>query len=206
MASRNPKVGSNCIISAKNYGYFICRATDVQYGDTLVSTDLHARATETMYSRWRVAADIGLVVRFSDYDDYLAFQVWMQQWGHAWSVSGSKQPGIMQFIIPSANFNRLGVPQSPIPLGDAPEDVVWDVNLSFLAVDRTLTGKDVSTFYLPDARHIQPATPFFYPGGVQLSGDQTETDGIYDGTLTQQQIDSINSQNGAEPPPPVKRF
>lgn len=202
---RNAKVGSNCILAARNYGYFIGRATDLNYGIDLISQDVHARNTETMYSRWRVSADLGVTMRFSQYDDYLAFQKWMQAYGRAWSVGGSKQPGIMQIVIPSSNFNRLGVPQSAIPLGDTPDAVVWDVTLSFLSVDRSITGKDVSQFSLPDAAHISPGVPFFYPGGIQLSGDQSEIDGIYDGTLNQKQIDALNG-GPPTPPPPVHVF
>lgn len=203
--SKDPKVGWNCIFSAARYGYFLARAIYLNYGFDINTEAVRARRTQTMYSNYRIESAFSLVTRHTSYNDSLAFQKFFQGYGRAFDLAGKTAPGMMQIIIPAAGFVRLGIPQSPISLGDAQRLVVWDMSLTFLSIDRTVIGKDVSEFKLP--QHLSSyrgsaGAPFFYPAGIQLSGDQAEVDRIFDGGLTQKQIDDLYPTTPPPPPPP----
>lgn len=169
--------GENALLASANYGTFVCRVTAVSYGMKIVGEQQDARASQTFLTSRVVEDNFILSIVFASYASFTAFGTWMQ--GYIAKQGGGDSTAMpMRVIVPSRNFDKIGIPTSPIPFGDDITLVTHKVKVSFVAaIDPNPTN---FAKYFP-APNDTIFAPYFYPAGTQLAANSAPgVDFLYD--------------------------
>lgn len=159
--------GENALLASANYGAFVCRVTAVSHGIKIIGQEQDARSSQTFLTSRVVEDNFILSIVFATYAGYAAFGNWMQ--GYIQKQAGADSTGMpMRVIVPSRNFDRIGIPTSPIPFGDDITLVTHKLRVSFVAtIDPNPTN--FSKYF--GAPNDTIFAPYFYPGGTQLAAN-----------------------------------
>lgn len=181
---------------------FSVRSTQVAYGSQLVADEAQARTRRAYYPHQVSAIPFALTMVINGYRERVQFSNFLNDY-----VSRVMDPSLsvsnfptMVVLVPSRNFVRWGVPLSGIEWGDHVGSMVWTPQVVFEThIDQSLgdsTGdyKWISYFQL-DAASVSdtPQIKYFYPSGVQLSGNQVPDAGAFDKVTSIQDIQNIIS-------------
>jgi hypothetical protein len=87
----------------------------------------------------------------------------------------------MTVSVPSRNFTRSGVPISGMEWGDHIGSMVWNRLVTFETTREPWDAKKpkYSRYLGPVESNAGLENQYFYPSGLQLSGDEVPTDGTY---------------------------
>ncbi len=133
--------GENAILYVPDYGARKVVVTHLEYGVHIISDGAEARSNRTLYTRQKSGSSFLIHLDHSTQEDRQAMFDWMASYLRLLSRGKAK---VMRVIIPSQNFSRLGVPESPIAFGDRPSDVKWVAVIDFSgfsdAVTKTQAG------------------------------------------------------------------
>lgn len=195
----------NGTLSATNYGAKRVTIEKVTYAVEFIADQDQTRMGRAYYAKQMTAAPFQIAIVCASHGEAQVLADWFKGYGDR-AASGHAQVGSMRVTVPSRQFDKMGVPSTGIVFGDDRTSVLYRMNISFAGTGDPIgglglvdtTAKGVSTFSMPEDE--SKILPHFYPGGVQLSGDDMGEDLLYDrGTLTpeevQRQIDLADTDN-----------
>lgn len=169
--------GENALLASANYGGFVCRVTGISHGMKITGEQQDARASQTFLTSRVVEDNFILSIVFTSYAGYAAFGDWMRGYIEKQSgVDSTAKP--MRVIVPARNFDRIGVPTSPIPFGDDIAVITHQVKVTFVATIDPNPTNFAKFFPAPNDTIF---APYFYPAGTQLAGNSAPgVDFFYD--------------------------
>lgn len=183
----------------KNYSFWV-RTQEIAHGSTLVADEAQARTRRAFYPHQVTAVPFSLVVIVKGYKERVQLSNFLNDY-----ISRALDPALSVANFPtmivmeiSRKFMRWGVPLSGIEWGDHVGSMVWTPRLVFQThVDQTLGQsttdyKWISYFSIPvQTAAKSPQIKYFYPAGVQLSGNEVPDAGSYDRVVSIQDIQNI---------------
>lgn len=179
---------------------FSVRTREVAHGSVLVAEEAQARTRRAYYPHQVTAVPFSLIVIIKGYRERVRFSNFLNDY-----VSRALDPSLsvanfpsMLVLLPDRKFIRWGVPLTGIEWGDHIGSMVWNPRVIFQThVDQSLGQsttdyKWISTFVLP-VQDVSgsPEIKYFYPRGIQLSGDQVPSAGAYDKVISIQDVQDI---------------
>ncbi len=166
---------SLCLLSAAGYGELRVTVTRVSFGMSIDASSGVSRHGKAMYSKAVTDGEFAIDMIFRNHGEYAKVNSWFQGYGRGLSNPGSTI-GPIRVIYPPRNFDRVGIPNSPITFGDNVRSVTYKMTMGFL------TTRDVSTVASQfDNKSVDNQTKYFSPAGEQLTGDKGGVgDAIYD--------------------------
>lgn len=177
---------------------FAVRTLEVAYGSQLVADEAQARTRRAYYPHQVTAIPFSLVVIIKGYQERVQFSNFLNDYGSRVldpSLSVSNFP-TMLVQVASRKFMRWGVPLSGIEYGDHIGSMVWNPRVVFEThVDQSLGQSTtdyrwISYFSMP-VSNGSPQVKYFYPAGLQLTGNEVPDPGAYDKVISIQNIQDI---------------
>ena len=172
---------NNCVISIPNFGKARVRATRVVHGMSVVAYagEDESRAGKAFYPSKRTSGSFELTLKFARDKGYREVMEWLQRY-QRWAGNPKTQASACRVVIPSRNFDKIGILETGVTFGDEVQSVTHTVTLGFVGSSdpRNFDNKGlVSVFKKP--KDNDPALDYFYPV-KQLKGNQTGWDTVYD--------------------------
>lgn len=198
-----PRAGLNTLLyyqyGKKSY-QFTVRTSEIAHGSRLVADEAQARTRRAFYPHQVTAIPFSLVVIIKGYRERVQFSNFLNDY-----ISRALDPALsvanfpsMLVMEPGRKFLRWGVPLSGIEWGDHIGSMVWNPRVVFEThVDQSLGQsttdyKWISYFSISKQTASQsPQIKYFYPAGIQLSGNQVPGAGAYDKATSIQDIQNI---------------
>lgn len=198
-----PRAGLNCTLSysysGKTYAFQV-RAQEIAYGSRMVAEEAQARTRRAYYPHQVSSIPFSVTPIIKGYAERTAFSNFLGDYVKRIqdpSLSVSSFP-TMKVVCAARSFQRWGVPTSGIEWGDHIGSMVWTPQVVFEThVDQSLGDTPgsydwVSYFvFQKNALEASPQLAYFYPNGVQLSGDQIPAAGTFDQVTSIQDIQDI---------------
>jgi hypothetical protein len=197
------RAGLNCTLSysysGKTYAFQI-RAQEIAYGSRMVAEEAQARTRRAYYPHQVSSIPFSVTPIIKGYAERTAFSNFLGDYvkriqDPALSVSSFPT---MKVVCAVRSFQRWGVPVSGIEWGDHVGSMVWTPQVVFEThVDQSLGDTpgsyDWVSFFVfqKNALEASPQLAYFYPSGVQLSGDQVPAAGTFDQVTSIQDIQDI---------------
>lgn len=173
--------GLNCTLSYKTAAStraYRIRVSRVVYDFDVLAEESQGRTTRAMYPRKHTApTDFALMVDLVGRAERDSFNNYLMRYADYIldPANDSSTFSTMSITVPSRNFAREGVPKTGIMFGTVLGEMTWHPVVVFETSRETLDwdeGFTTSITQLDLAGNTDPATQFFYPGGVQLYGSQ----------------------------------
>jgi hypothetical protein len=197
------RAGLNCTLSysysGKTYAFQI-RAQEIAYGSRMVAEEAQARTRRAYYPHQVSSIPFSVTPIIKGYAERTAFSNFLGDYVKRIqdpSLSVSSFP-TMKVVCAARSFQRWGVPTSGIEWGDHVGSMVWTPQVVFEThVDQSLGDTpgsyDWVSFFVfqKNALEASPQLAYFYPNGVQLSGDQIPAAGTFDQVTSIQDIQDI---------------
>jgi hypothetical protein len=190
---------------------FSVRVSEIAYGSQLVAEEGQARTRRAYYPHQVTSVPFSLVVIISGYKERIQFSNFLNDY-----VSRALDPTLSVSNFPTMlvqtaarKFIRWGVPLTGIEWGDHIGSMVWNPRVSFEThVDQSLGQsttdyKWISYFSMSAAStSTSPEVKYFYPSGIQLSGNEVPDAGSFDKVISIQDIQNIingGTTGGSDP-------
>jgi hypothetical protein len=174
---------SNGVMGASGYGARAIKVETISYGLSIEGSSAKGRFSPVFSLNLVTQPGFSIGLVFSTHGEYQAFFDWISTYGTK-AAHNVGSTGPMRVIVPSRRFDQVGIPKEGITFGDEVHSVVYRQNLNFVGTRGHLSPaqirKTVSKYIGPTKSND---APFFYPGGIQLSGAQSD-DALYGGTGT----------------------
>lgn len=197
------RAGLNTTLSysygGKKYTFAI-RALEIAFGSRMVAGESQARNRRAYYPHQVTSVPFSIVPIINGYKEHVKFSNFLADYVQRLqdpSLSVSKFP-TMKVVTGTRRFVRWGVPISGIEWGDTIGKMTWTPRVVFEThVDQSLgdtPGKyEWISYFQLDSSSIEksPQIKYFYPAGVQLSGNQLPSPDAYDKVTTIQDIQDI---------------
>lgn len=202
--------GLNCTLSylvgSRRRAYKV-RANVVTHGMKVIYDESQARVRKAFYPHRLSSAQFMVNVQLIGEDEYVSFASWMA--GYADYVLDlnlrSGEFPAMAVSVPSRDFARKGVPLTGFEWGDNVGLMVREIPIMFETAGEPgekppgLSKVGGIALYGNESR-------YFYPNGIQLSGEQTPPDGTYAKVTTIEDIlPPAPSNTGAYDPTGTQR-
>jgi hypothetical protein len=183
------------------------RCISITHGMQMIYTESQSRTKRAMYPMKRVPAQFSITAALVGYNEHRAFSNWMTSWA-AYAISPDLRTAfpVMTVTVPARNFTRVGVPITGVEWGDHVGSMVWNRQIVFETTGEPWDSKKprYSRYEDPTNSIGYRENRYFYPAGVQLSGDQVPADGTYvpfvdpaSATWTEEQQASLDAANAA---------
>jgi hypothetical protein len=173
------------------------RVIELDHGSQMISDEDQARTRRAYYPHQLSASPFTLTLVINGYNERIAFSNFLNDYANrvldpALSVTFPT----MYVTLPSRNFVRWGVPKTGIEWGDHVGSMIWNPAVTFEThIDQSIgdtMNSPSSTFQLSSsATDVSPELKYFYPAGIQLSGDQVPAAGDYTVQIDPQTIQNI---------------
>ena len=172
---------TNCTISIANFGRARVRATRVVHGMSVVAYagEDQSRAGKAFYPSKRTSGSFELTLVFSRDKGYRQVMEWLQRY-QRWAGNPKTQANPCRVLIPSRDFDKIGVLESGVTFGDDVRDITHKVTLAFAGASDPIDFKNSVVSKYVRAKSKDPSLPYFYPAGSQLKGTASGWDMIYD--------------------------
>lgn len=181
---------------------FSVRVSEIAHGSRLVADEAQARTRRAYYPHQVTAVPFSLVVIVKGYRERVQFSNFLNDY-----VSRAMDPALavsafpsMLVQMPGRKFIRWGIPLTGIEWGDHVGSMMWTPRVVFEThvdpgLGQTVTDyKWISYFSMPvQGASSSPQIKYFYPSGVQLSGDQVPDAGSFDRVISIQDVQDIIS-------------
>lgn len=190
---------------------FSVRVLELDHGSQMVAAEAVARTRRAYYPHQISALPFTLTLIIKGYSERTAFANFLNDYAaRVLDPNLSVTFPSMYVTMPVRNFVRWGVPKSGIEWGNHVGAMVWNPQVVFEThIDQSIgdTATAVaSKFSLPSsATDRSPDLKYFYPAGVQLSGDQVPS-GDYTQQIDSQTIQDIISGGTVGPSDPGDTF
>jgi hypothetical protein len=158
------------------------RCISITHGMQMIYTESQSRTRRAMYPMKRVPTQFSITAALVGYEEHRAFSNWLSAWA-AYAISPDLRVAVpvMTVTVPARNFTRVGVPITGVEWGDHVGSMVWNRQIVFETTAEPWDSKKPRY-----SRYVDPTNSvgyrenrYFYPAGVQLSGDQVPADGTY---------------------------
>jgi hypothetical protein len=182
---------------------FLVRVGQLDHGSRMVADEATSRTRRAYYPHRLSAAPFTLTVILKGYNERVLFSNYLNDYvSRALDPSSGGPFPQMTVMVPVRNFLRTGVPLTGIEWGTKVGAIVWQPKVKFeTTYDKSIgdaTNPGRSQFVLnATATRKAPELKYFYPSGVQLSGDQVPPSGDYTRQVGPQDIADII--NGGTP-------
>lgn len=192
---------------------FDLRAGELHHGVQMVADESTSRTRRAYYPHRVSAAPFTIQVIINGYNERTAFSNFLNDYAQrSLDPTLTGQFPQMSVWIPTRNFMRSGVPLTGIEWGTSIGAFVWTPQVTFeTTIDWDIGDTEdpfVSAFSLSTlATDQSPELKYFYPAGVQLSGDEVPPSGDYTQPVGPSDIAGIISggttggSNGGDVPP-----
>lgn len=174
---------------------FQARVGEIYHGSQMVADEAQSRTRRAYYPHRLSASPFTLAVIIRGYNERVAFSNFLYDYAaRVLDPDLSQGYPSMYVSVPSRNFSRRGVPKTGIEWGDHVGSMVWNPQVQFEThIDSSIGDTNTvasSQFVLEQG--AQPELKYFFPAGVQLSGDQVPAGGYTQQIDPQQIADIIN--------------
>lgn len=173
-----PSQEFNALFIAQGYGVQGVPFVGASFGLEIISGEAHSSVNQTMYTTKVTNDSFNIVLVYADYGEYDGFSRWLQNYATS-VVDPNSGVGACRVICPAQFFDKTGVPTTGIDFGDAYDAKTYTLQIAFEGAEDSITINDGSspfwsTFVPAIADPVD--APYFYPGGIQLSGTQAGND------------------------------
>lgn len=173
--------GLNCTLSYLNYEEkelrYRVRARRLTKGYTMIAEESQARTSKAFYPRQTAPTQFGIQIDLIGARERNSFNRYLMDYATLMlRERGTQgQESIQMTVqIPSRNFVRMGIPMSGIEFGTVVGEMVFSPVLVFETSREPLDwNAQVETSIVQDdlSGLTDDATQYFYPTGIQLSGE-----------------------------------
>lgn len=171
----------NGVLSIERYGERRVTVTTIDYGVGLQTSPVaHSRRGRNFFTIRRKSGSFEIGIVFTSHAEYESMMNWLKEYLFRTTIRESDVYPV-RVIVPSRGFDMSGTLNGGLTYGDRVGQFTYKVTLSFgTGRDRLAlnTGNNISEFNLPSAE--DPALPYLYPAGSQLSGMMMGKDAILD--------------------------
>lgn len=158
------------------------RCTGIQHGFELVATESQGRINRALYPMKQVPTEFAITVALKGYDEHTHFSDWLATYSMfaLHPDRGAEYPQ-MKVSCPSRNFTRKGVPKMGAEYGDHVGAILWNQVVTFETSSEPWDAKKPTRSHYEDPENAQAyrENRYFYPSGVQLSGNERPADGTF---------------------------
>lgn len=176
---------------------FSARVLELGHGSLMVADEAQARTRRAYYPHRLSAAPFTLKMIIKGYNERVAFSNFLNDY-----ASRILDPALsvtfptMYVSMPVRDFVRWGVPKTGIEWGDHVGSMVWNPVVTFethidQSIGDTATTATSAFVLASSATDRAPELKYFYPAGIQLSGDQVPAGGDYTQQIDPQTIQDI---------------
>jgi hypothetical protein len=158
------------------------RCINVTHGFQLVATESAGRTERALYPMKQVPTPFSITVALIGYREHTHFSNWLSTYAmFALNPDRGGSYPEMSVSVPSRNFSRRGVPKTGMEYGDHVGAILWNRVVTFeTTAEPWDSGKPkYSRYEDPENAQAYRENRYFYPAGIQLSGNQTPADGTY---------------------------
>lgn len=164
---------------------FDFRAGEIHHGVRMVADEATSRTRRAYYPHRVSAAPFTIQVIVNGYNERVVLSNYLNDYSQRVldpSLAGRFPQ--MSVWVPERNFQRSGVPTSGIEWGTHTGAFVWHPKVTFeTTIDWSIGDTEnpgVSEFSLSSsATNRSPELKYFYPSGIQLSGNEVPPSGDY---------------------------
>lgn len=173
--------GYNGRISARGHGTQRLRVLGLNYGLGIIATsDNQARNRRAFYPLITTGSSFTMTLGFVSWGEREQFNRWMQRFMDDVS-SGAARYGTQTVVVPSYNFQRVGVPENDLVFGEGVGDVLYQTSIEYIGasdpLNTDLSARRMGTAYYKKPRGSAEAG-YFHPLGTQVAGAE-----VLDGTI-----------------------
>jgi hypothetical protein len=148
----------------------------------LIYTESQGRTQRAIYPMKRIPTQFSITAALVGYGEHRAFSDWMSEYAD-YAVTPDLRAAfpVMTARVPARDFTRTGVPVSGWEWGDHVGAMVWNRLISFETTSEPWDSArpKYSKYHDPINSLGYRENRYFYPAGVQLSGDAVPPDGTY---------------------------
>jgi hypothetical protein len=160
---------ANAVLSYRHGGVNLAKVRCSQVGVdySVNSEESHASQHRAFYPHRRSQGTFSMVIDLKGQAEFNRVMQWFHSYAKIALSPGMVVPPPMSVVVPSRDFNRLGIPTTGIQFGDYIGSMVFSPQVVFLSVSDL---KDLSTSILSSRlasttqeKNADPATKYFYP-------------------------------------------
>ena len=174
--------GLNCTLAymagARRRAYQV-RANVLTHGMKVIYDESQARVRKAFYPHRLSSAQFFINIELVGHAEHRSLVNWMAEYAD-YILDPKLRFGefpSMAVSIPSRNFLRKGVPLSGFQWEDVVGKMVWNAGIVFETAGEP--GENAPDLSRAVGTITGAETRYFYPTGIQLSGDSTPPDGTY---------------------------
>lgn len=186
---------ANAIITIPKFGSMRVNVTAVSHGISVVqySTSGQTRTQQAFYPAKRTSGSFELDLAFATYKGYESAADWLTRY-QMWAANPKSRPRPARVLIPSRNFDKIGVLEGGVTYGDTVGAIVRRMQLAFVGSrdPLLLNSNNRSEFLMPDT--TSEMLTYLYPGS-QVKGKATDSWDQYDETVS---LDSVLLNEGLD--------
>lgn len=177
--------GTLSYVIDNNQSSFQVRVGQIQHGVQMVADESTSRTRRAYYPHRLSATQFSIQVILSSYSERTLFSNYLNDYSkRALDPNLAGQFPQMQVQVPVRKFVRWGVPLNGIEWGEHIGAVIWTPTVTFeTTIDWSIGDNNapkVSSFALSTLASDQsPELKYFYPQGIQLSGNDVPAAGAY---------------------------
>jgi hypothetical protein len=159
------------------------RCTTIVYGLELVFDESQGRTMRALYPMKQIPTQFTISAALVGYKEHTSFSDWLSDYAlYALNPPAGASFPVMSVSVPSRGFSRSGVPVSGMEWGDHVGSMVWNRAITFETTGEPWDSKKpkYSRYEDPEVSSLAYLeNRYFYPSGVQLSGNEAPPDGTY---------------------------
>lgn len=178
---------------------FDVRVEQLFHGSRMVADESMSRTRRAYYPHRLSASQFSMMVILKGYSERTLFSNFLNDYiNRALDPSQTSGYAQMAVVMPVRNFLRRGVPLNGIQWGTSTGAMIWKPVVTFETTYDASIGDGQNTpqsqFVLDNRATDQaPELKYFYPAGIQLSGDQVPPSGDFTKQVSQADIQDIIS-------------
>lgn len=187
---------------------FDVRVEQLFHGSRMVADESLSRTRRAYYPHRLSASQFSMMVILKGYNERTLFSNFLNDYvSRALDPSQTSGYAQMAVLMPVRNFFREGVPLNGIQWGTSTGAMLWKPMITFETTFDQGIGDGqtapLSEFILDKRATDQaPELKYFYPEGIQLSGDQVPPAGDYTKQVNQSDIQKIINGGTSGPSDP----
>lgn len=169
------------------------RVMAVGYGLQQIASESMSRTRRAFYPRNVVATNFNIQLILNGVTERASFSNYIQSYVTNFLSPQSSFPPIMTFTCTSMNISQTGIPVQGFEWGNSVGAMIWTPTIVMQPTDPTFSpsgvqrtgGSGISFFdetSFAAAQKLTPDVKYFYPEGIQLTGDQAPPNGTWTGT------------------------
>jgi hypothetical protein len=158
------------------------RCGTIMHGTEMLADESQGRTQRALYPKKQIPSQFSVTAILVGYVEHTDFSNWLASYAlYALHPDRGGAYPEMTVSVPSRDFRRAGVPITGQEYGDHVGSMVWNRVVTFETSREPWDAKKpkYSRYQDPVEANAGLENRYFYPSGVQLSGDEVPADGTY---------------------------